>query len=110
MEEDFEYVEPKRKRKPRRTKQQQTENNREFQRTLNEYRHLFDMNCDYCSKPFETLKEARKHYLAEHNNRRGYIKAKSNNKRMFFRHNVLEHIELQFNPDKYKYTFVCPNI
>lgn len=86
---------------------QSKKNNQEYQRLFNENNHLFDMSCDCCSKMFESLDEARAHYLSEHDNPKGYIKSISGRK-MWFRCNVVQHIERHLNPEKHMY--VCESL
>lgn len=82
-------------------------NNQEYQNLFNENKHLFDMSCDCCSKLFESLDEARAHYLSEHDNPKGYIKSISGRK-LLFRCNIVQHLERHSNPEKFKY--VCDSL
>lgn len=82
-------------------------NDTEYQRLFSENKHLFDMSCDCCSTLFESLNEARAHYLNEHNNPKGYIKSNSG-KKMIYRSNVVQYLERHSNPEKFKY--VCENL
>ena len=80
-------------------------NTKEYQKMFDENRHLFDMQCDCCSKVFESLEEGRAHYLSKHNNSKGYIKTKNGNK-LFYRCNVVQQLERHLNPDNFKYVFI----
>lgn len=78
--------------------------NNEYQRLFDENKHLFDLSCDCCSKIFESLDEARAHYLSEHNTRKGYIKSITG-KKLLCRAYVVQYLEWQANPEKFKYTY-----
>lgn len=71
-----------------------------FQKLFDEYKHLFDMKCDCCSKVFEYFDEGRNHYLTEHNNTRGYIKCCG--LRLHYPCQVEAHLDRHIAPDKYK--------
>lgn len=94
------------KSKKRLSKSERQQENNKFQKFFNEHRHLFDMSCDRCAKTFESLNEARAHHLADHDNPKGYIKSKSGKRKMFFPNDVLHHIALHLDPDKFKYASV----
>lgn len=71
-----------------------------YQKLFDEHKHLFDMTCDCCSTTFQTLDEGRAHYLSDHNNSRGYIKCC--NVKLYYRCQVVGHINRHLDPDKYK--------
>lgn len=79
--------------------------NEEYRKMFHENRHLFDMSCDCCPTVFESLDEARAHYLSEHNIAKGYIKSTSGIK-MVLRCNIIRYIDRYLNPDKFKYVLL----
>ncbi|XP_031634974.1 zinc finger protein 91-like [Contarinia nasturtii] len=72
----------------------------EFKNLFYEHKHRFDMTCDLCSHVFDTLSDARNHYNYAHGNPRGYIKCCNN--KLWFRCEVIKHIQRHLNPNKYK--------
>lgn len=61
----------------------------------------FNMNCDFCTRVFDSVKEARAHYLSEHDMQYGYVKCCN----IKLRHNsiILDHIQWHIKPDTFKY-------
>lgn len=76
----------------------------DYLKLFNENKHLLDMTCDCCSTVFESLEEARDHYLIKHGNYKGYIKAIKGRK-LFHRFNVSQYLSRQLNPDKFEYVY-----
>lgn len=72
-----------------------------FDKLLAEHRHRFDMSCDFCSKTFDSLDDARLHYASEHNNPMGYIKCCK--AKLKHRNQVVQHLDRHLNPNKLKY-------
>lgn len=61
-----------------------------FKDLFDENKHLMNLECDNCSGKFETLEEARRHYPAEHNIAKGYIKCC--NAKMTYQCEVVRHL------------------
>lgn len=73
----------------------------QFDKFFNDNKHLFDLNCDYCSKVFESYEDARIHYVSEHQKTTGYIKCCTSKLRC--RREIERHIEHRhLNPDHLK--------
>lgn len=75
----------------------------DYQKLFEENKHFLNMSCDCCSKAFESLEEARDHYLAEHGNSKGYIKT-ARGKKLLHRCNVLKYLTRRSNP-MFKYVY-----
>lgn len=60
----------------------------------------FDMSCDHCETMFESFSDAKRHYLREHSEPKGYIKCCG--KKMRSLTNIEEHIEGHKNPNSLK--------
>lgn len=86
--------------KRRKTKRQTKQKNKEYQTLFSENKHFFDMTCDACSNVFESLDEARVHYLKDHHNHRGYLKCCG--RKLFYRCQVVQHVARHLDPDKFK--------
>lgn len=57
----------------------------------------FDMSCDKCDAMFESYAHARRHYLSEHGNPKGYLKCC--NKKMRTLAAIDDHIQWHENPE-----------
>lgn len=57
----------------------------------------FDMSCDQCEAMFESFPHARRHYLSDHGDSKGYIKCCS--KKMKSLTAIDEHIQWHKNPE-----------
>lgn len=60
----------------------------------------FDMSCDCCDAMFQSFPEAKRHYLSEHSEPKGYIKCCG--KKMRSLTAIEEHIQGHKNPDSLK--------
>lgn len=60
----------------------------------------FDTSCDQCQAIFQTLSEARTHYIDQHSSFNGYIKCCG--KRFKKRGHVADHIQWHQNPNSFK--------
>lgn len=57
----------------------------------------FDMSCDQCDVMFDSFTHAKRHYLSEHSEPKGYIKCCS--KKMKSLVKIDEHIQWHKNPE-----------
>lgn len=95
--------EPEMEHKERkRRKSKVSKNDEEYQKLFNEYRNIFDLSCDCCTKVFESLNEAQKHYASAHNKFQGYIKS-TNGKKLFRPGHVVQYVDRHLN----KFKYVC---
>lgn len=60
----------------------------------------FDMSCDVCDVMFESFSHAKRHYLSEHGDAKGYIKCCS--KKMRTLAAIDEHVQWHKNPETLK--------
>lgn len=59
----------------------------------------FDMSCDQCEEIFQSLVDARTHYVSSHNYFNGYVKCCS--KRFKTRGHIVDHIQWHQNPNAF---------
>lgn len=60
----------------------------------------FDMSCDNCEAMFTSFADAKRHYLVEHGEPKGFIKCC--NKKMNSLVDIEEHIEWHNNPEIFR--------
>lgn len=75
-----------------------------FRKLYDENRHLLNLKCDNCTEIFETLEDARRHYPAEHNIAKGYIKCADEkcNAKLIYRCDVVRHLHRHLLTEKFK--------
>lgn len=61
----------------------------------------FDMSCDQCDAMFQSFPDAKRHYMSEHSEPKGWIKCCG--KKMRSLTTIEEHIEGHQNPQSLKY-------
>lgn len=69
--------------------------------TLDFVMDTFDMSCDQCDTMFQSFPDAKRHYLREHSEPKGYIKCCG--KKMRSLTTIEEHIQGHKNPESLKY-------
>lgn len=70
------------------------------QETLEYVMDHFDMSCDQCETMFESFPDAKRHYLREHSEPKGYIKCCGKKIRSLT--TIEEHIQGHKNPNSLK--------
>lgn len=58
----------------------------------------FDMGCDHCEVIFESLNDAKKHYILAHNAPSGYVKCCG--VRLKTLRMIADHIDMHVDPDR----------
>lgn len=58
----------------------------------------FDMGCDQCDMIFESLQDAKKHYILAHNKPHGYLRCCGVKLKTLL--TIAEHIDMHVEPDR----------